>query len=54
MHLEISKYIRDLVDVINKDFRSLKLLLLEPNKLPHQVLINIVVQKLDKDTYKPF
>ncbi|GBL75094.1 hypothetical protein AVEN_148833-1, partial [Araneus ventricosus] len=54
IHLESAKDFRNLVDTINKSLRGLKLLELEANELVHQILINVVIQKIDKETRKQY
>ncbi|GBM85742.1 hypothetical protein AVEN_232238-1 [Araneus ventricosus] len=54
IQLESAKDLRNLVDTINKSLRGLKLLELEANELVHQILINVVIQKIDKETRKQY
>ncbi|GFQ87120.1 uncharacterized protein TNCT_231281 [Trichonephila clavata] len=44
--------LRNLIDVINKNLRGLKLMDLETNELTHQFLINIIIRKLDIESRK--
>ncbi|GFR09340.1 integrase catalytic domain-containing protein [Trichonephila clavata] len=50
--IESSKGLRNLIDVINKNLRGLKLMDLETNELTHQFLINIIIRKLDIESRK--
>ncbi|GFQ75988.1 integrase catalytic domain-containing protein [Trichonephila clavata] len=50
--IESSKGLRNLIDVINKNLRGLKLMDLETNDLTHQFLINIIIRKLDIESRK--
>ncbi|GBM82212.1 hypothetical protein AVEN_179520-1 [Araneus ventricosus] len=54
IHLESAKDLRNLVDAISKSLRGLKLLELEANELVHQILINVVIEKIDKETRKQY
>ncbi|GFQ85838.1 DUF1758 domain-containing protein [Trichonephila clavata] len=44
--------LRNLIGVINKNLRGLKLMDLETNELTHQFLINIIIRKLDIESRK--
>ncbi|GFR22132.1 uncharacterized protein TNCT_198981 [Trichonephila clavata] len=44
--------LRNVIDVINKNLRGLKLMDLETNELTHQFLINIIIRKLDIESRK--
>ncbi|GFQ85314.1 uncharacterized protein TNCT_316571 [Trichonephila clavata] len=48
--IESSKGLRNLIDVINKNLRGLKLMDLVTNELTHQFLINIIIRKLDTES----
>ncbi|GFR33926.1 DUF1758 domain-containing protein [Trichonephila clavata] len=50
--IESSKGLRNLIDVINKNLRGLKLMDLETDELTHQFLINIIIRKLDIESRK--
>ncbi|GFR23818.1 DUF1758 domain-containing protein [Trichonephila clavata] len=50
--IESSKGLRNLIDVINKNLRGLKLMDIETNELTHQFLINIIIRKLDIESRK--
>ncbi|GBO18769.1 hypothetical protein AVEN_12-1 [Araneus ventricosus] len=54
IHFESSKELRNLVDTINKSVRGLKLLELEGNELVQQIIINVVIQKVDKETREQY
>ncbi|XP_055943741.1 uncharacterized protein LOC129974949 isoform X1 [Argiope bruennichi] len=43
-----------LIDCVNKNIRALKVLTFEQNKLSDLMLVNIILQKVDKETRKQF
>ncbi|GBL84606.1 hypothetical protein AVEN_191071-1 [Araneus ventricosus] len=51
---ESAKEIRNMIDCIQKNLRALKALKYEQNKLSDVLLINILIQKLDKESRKSF
>lgn len=54
LHKECAKALRSLIDRLHKHVRALKLLNLDLDKLSEAMLINIVLQKLDRETRKQF
>lgn len=51
---ESSKELRNFIDCVNKNLRALKVLKYEQNNLSDAFLINIILQKLDRETRKLF
>ncbi|GFV38493.1 DUF1758 domain-containing protein [Trichonephila clavipes] len=51
---ENSTEIRNMIDCVQKNFRALKVLKYEQNKLSDVLLINILVEKLDRESRRNF
>ncbi|GBN06421.1 hypothetical protein AVEN_78119-1 [Araneus ventricosus] len=54
IHSESTKEMRALMDCLNKNIRALKVLKYEQNKLSDVMLINIILQKIDRESRKQF
>ncbi|GBM63593.1 hypothetical protein AVEN_204229-1 [Araneus ventricosus] len=54
IHSESAMELRALMDCVNKNIRALKVLKYEQNKLSDVMLINIILQKIDKESRKQF
>ncbi|GBL92707.1 hypothetical protein AVEN_119100-1 [Araneus ventricosus] len=54
IHSESAKDLRALMDCVNKNIRALKVLKYEQNKLSDVMLINIILQKTDRESRKQF
>ncbi|GBO05840.1 hypothetical protein AVEN_120845-1 [Araneus ventricosus] len=54
IHSESAEELRALMDCVNKNIRALKVLKYEQNKLSDVMLINIILQKIDKESRKQF
>ncbi|XP_067122120.1 uncharacterized protein [Centruroides vittatus] len=51
---ESAKGLRNLIDLVNRNMRALKVLGYERNELSDILILNIVLQKLDKETLKQY
>ncbi|GFT19168.1 uncharacterized protein TNCV_303011 [Trichonephila clavipes] len=54
IYSESAKELRALMDCINRNIRALKVLKYEQNDLSDIILINIILQKIDKESRKQF
>ncbi|GFS58005.1 DUF1758 domain-containing protein [Trichonephila clavipes] len=54
IYSESAKELRALIDCINRNIRALKVLKYEQNDLSDIILINIILQKIDKESRKQF
>ncbi|GBL86333.1 hypothetical protein AVEN_164522-1, partial [Araneus ventricosus] len=54
LNFESSKGLRNITDTINKSLRALKSFKLDCNNLTNAILVNIILERLDKDTRKAY
>ncbi|GBN97645.1 hypothetical protein AVEN_41944-1 [Araneus ventricosus] len=54
LYFESSKGLRNITDTINKSLRALKSFKLDCNNLTNAILVNIILERLDKDTRKAY
>ncbi|GBN92666.1 hypothetical protein AVEN_114546-1 [Araneus ventricosus] len=54
LNFESSKGLRNITDTINKSLRALKSFKLDCNNLANAILVNIILERLDKDTRKAY